>query len=168
MFEIYDDFLERDYFDSLLQQINHRDFPWKYCDTVGKPSDATGISKEESAQQFYFVHNIYEQDQPVSELYQYTLPMYGKLDVRALLRSRVIMYMNQGKQIIHEKHFDYGYDHTAALLYLNTNNGFTEFSDGTKCESVENRLVIFNGSIEHNSSTCTDVKKRQVLTINYF
>tara|TARA_B100000482_G_scaffold19715_1_gene13176 strand:- start:359 stop:877 length:519 start_codon:yes stop_codon:yes gene_type:complete len=168
MFEIYDNFLERDYFDSLVRHINDRIFTWKYCDFVAKKSDDTEISQEQSEEQFYFVHNIYEKDQPCSELYEYTKPLYGKLKVLSLIRSRVIMYMNQGKQIIHEKHTDFDYDHTAVLLYLNTNNGFTEFSDGSKCESIENRLVVFNGSIEHNSSTCTDVKKRQVLTINYF
>ena len=168
MFQFYDDFLEKKYFDRLVEQINSRDFPWKYCDTVSHSLDESRISTQELEEQFYFVHNIYENNKPLSPLYEYILPVYDKLDIRSLMRSRIIMYMNQGKQIIHEKHFDFHYDHNAALLYLNTNNGFTEFVDGTRCDSVENRLVIFNGRIEHTSSTCTDVKKRQVLTINYF
>ena len=51
---------------------------------------------------------------------------------------------------------------------MNTNNGYTEFEDGTKVESVENRIVYFDGSIPHNSSTCTDQKVRAVISINYF
>ena len=168
MFKFYDDFLEKKYFDRLVEQINSRDFPWKYCDTVSHSVDDATISKQESEEQFYFVHNIYEDNQPMSKLYEYILPVYDKLNVRSVMRSRILMYVNQGKQIIHEKHFDFHYNHNAALLYLNTNNGFTEFSDGTRCDSVENRLVIFDGSKEHTSSTCTDVKKRQVLTLNYF
>ena len=99
MFEIYDNFLERDYFDNLVGQINDSAFTWKYCDVVAKKSDVTGISQEQSEEQFYFVHNIYEKDQPFSELYEYTKHLYGKLNVRSLIRSRVIMYMNQGKQL---------------------------------------------------------------------
>ena len=117
MFEIYDNFLERDYFDSLVRHINDRIFTWKYCDFVAKKSDDTEISQEQSEEQFYFVHNIYEKDQPCSELYEYTKPLYGKLKVLSLIRSRVIMYMNQGKQIIHEKHTDFDYDRNEPILW---------------------------------------------------
>ena len=58
MFKFYDDFLEKEYFDRLVEQINSRDFPWKYCDTVSHSVDDATISKQESEEQFYFVHNI--------------------------------------------------------------------------------------------------------------
>ena len=41
------------------------------------------------------------------------------------------------------------------------------FKDGTKVESVENRIVIFDGSELHCGVSCTDEKARFVLNINY-
>ena len=90
------------------------------------------------------------------------------MDIHALVRIRAILYANQGEQIIHDKHRDYNFPHKTALLYLNTCNGFTEFEDGERVESVANRLVKFDGSKLHNSSTCTDQKVRAVISINYF
>ena len=81
---------------------------------------------------------------------------------------RLLLYVNQGKHIIHDRHTDKPYSHKASLLYLNTNNGFTEFDDGTRVDSIENRFVTFDGSVPHSSSTCTDKKNRLVLAINYF
>ena len=85
-----------------------------------------------------------------------------------MVRARALLYVNQGKQIVHEKHIDYKFPHKTAVFYVNTNNGYTEFEDGTKVESVENRIVFFDGSIPHNSSTCTDQKIRSVISVNYF
>ncbi|MAU64390.1 MAG: hypothetical protein CMC38_08660, partial [Flavobacteriaceae bacterium] len=63
---------------------------------------------------------------------------------------------------------DLDYDHQAALIYLNTNDGFTELDDGTRIDSIENRLLLFNGNELHSSSTCTDQKRRVLISLNYF
>ena len=77
------------------------------------------------------------------------------------------MYVNQGDLIIHDKHIDYPFTHNAAVLYVNDNDGYTEI-DNKKIESVANRVSIFDGSKEHNSTTCTDQKVRVVMSFNYF
>ena len=55
-----------------------------------------------------------------------------------------------------------------SILYLNTNDGYTIFEDGTKIESVENRLVTFDSHIKHSGTSCTNQKVRLVLNMNYF
>jgi hypothetical protein len=57
--------------------------------------------------------------------------------------------------------------HNVAIIYLNSNDGYTLFEDGTKVESVENRCVIFPGSLKHAGTSCTDTQLRMVLNINY-
>jgi len=47
-------------------------------------------------------------------------------------------------------------------------NGYIIFEDGTKIESVKDRLLTFNGSEIHASSTCTDEARRISLAVNYF
>ena len=58
--------------------------------------------------------------------------------------------------------------HKGAILYLNTNDGYTCFEDGNKIKSIENRFVAFDSSLKHSGTTCTDEPRRIVLNINYF
>ena len=158
---VKDNFLEEGYFRSIQQFVMNPHFPWGFQSEVANHGEI-------QHDHFYFLHLLYDQGEPKSSLYPELIPFYEMLEVKAFIRSRVMLYTNQGKQIIHERHVDKPYSHKASLLYLNTNNGFTEFDDGKRVESVENRLVTFDGSKEHSSSTCTDEKVRLVLAINYF
>jgi hypothetical protein len=67
-----------------------------------------------------------------------------------------------------EMHIDYKYKHNGAIFSINTNNGGTILKDGTKIDSVENRILFFNPSEEHDSENCTDEKTRINININYF
>ena len=53
-----------------------------------------------------------------------------------------------------------------AILYLNTNNGYTLLEDGTKIPSVKNKLALFD-NVSHTDVTCTDTEERVVLNIGY-
>tara|TARA_B100000287_G_C20049297_1_gene549720 strand:+ start:211 stop:522 length:312 start_codon:yes stop_codon:yes gene_type:complete len=55
------------------------------------------------------------------------------------------------------------------VLYLNTNNGYTEFKEsGEKIYSVENHAIIFDTNLVHRGVPSTDVDRRLVLNISYF
>ncbi len=55
-----------------------------------------------------------------------------------------------------------------SIFYVNTNNGYTKFEDGTIVESVANRMVIFPANIKHTGTTCSDEKRRVVINFNYY
>ena len=55
-----------------------------------------------------------------------------------------------------------------SILYLNTNNGYTEFENGTKVESIKNRLIKFPLSYRHTGTTCTNQPFRSVINFTYF
>ena len=57
--------------------------------------------------------------------------------------------------------------HTA-IYYVNDNNGYTEFEDGTIIDSVENRVVIFSSEMLHTGRNCTDENVRVIINLNYF
>ena len=57
---------------------------------------------------------------------------------------------------------------TTSIFYMNTNNGYTEFENGAKVESVENRMVVFPAEMKHRGTSCTDKKIRVVINFNYF
>ncbi len=56
---------------------------------------------------------------------------------------------------------------TTSIMYINTNNGYTMFEDGTKVESIANRMVIFDCSTRHAAVTCTDEIRRVVVNFNF-
>ena len=53
-----------------------------------------------------------------------------------------------------------------SILYLNTNDGYTEFEDGTKIESIENRWVSFPEDTKHRGTSCTNERVRVVINFN--
>ena len=57
---------------------------------------------------------------------------------------------------------------TTSIFYVNSNNGYTVFEDGTKVESVANRFVSFPANMKHKGTSCTDEKIRVVINFNYF
>ena len=158
--KIVDNFLPQDYFEYLQKMMLDHNFPWLY--------NAEVANRGEVNDHFYFTHNLFDNYKPTSSIFEEFIPFFKQLEMNALIRARGLLYTNQGRQIAHEKHTDYNFPHKTVVFYMNTNNGYTEFEDGTKVESVENRIVFFDGSRLHNSSTCTDQKIIVVVSLNYF
>jgi hypothetical protein len=84
-----------------------------------------------------------------------------------LIRIKGNVYLNTKTKITHEKHVDYNYPHKGAIYYINTNNGKTILNDEVEIDSIENRLLIFNPSIPHSSTSTTDSKFRMNINFNY-
>ena len=91
-----------------------------------------------------------------------------KLKPRALVRIKANLYQCTPKIIKHGEHADFDWEHKGALYSLNTCNGGTILEDGTKIESKENRMLLFDPSKPHASTTCTDQPARFNININYF
>ena len=120
-FEVCDNFIEEDYFEHIESQMER--CWWSLQEQVAYKGD---VLNDKS---FYFVHPIFDENHQKSEMHDTLSSLYTLLGVRALIRTRAIMYMNQGEQIIHSPHVDMTYSHKAALLYMNDNNGFTLMAD---------------------------------------
>ena len=78
------------------------------------------------------------------------------------------MYPSTSKRYHHPDHIDYSYSHKGAIFYVNTNDGITVLEDGTEIKSIENRVLLFDPSTKHHSTTCTDQKVRININFNYF
>ena len=64
-------------------------------------------------------------------------------------------------------HTDNKESHIAAIYALNTCDGYTKFKDGTKVDSIANRLYFFEGGIDHASTTTTNVPARFNINFNF-
>lgn len=73
------------------------------------------------------------------------MPIVEKLSIASLIRIKVNFYPRTEEMKIHAAHKDYPFDHNGALFYVNSCDGYTVLEDGTKIESIANRVLVFNG-----------------------
>ena len=129
----------------------------------------------------YNIHMFYVDHHVQGTHYSLLDPILNKIQLKALIRIKANSFSKTEKIIEHGYHMDYGMFNNDAvdrnsvlkqsltsLFYVNTNNGYTKFKDGTIVESVGNRLLTFPTLTEHSSSTCTDESTRINININYF
>tara|TARA_Y100001951_G_C11185221_1_gene208267 strand:+ start:69 stop:686 length:618 start_codon:yes stop_codon:yes gene_type:complete len=165
-YEVIDNFLDKEYFDSLVTLFTDKskkgnaDTPWFFASGVSQRDEIEGNL-------FYMVSMLYDQNSPVSPLYNKIIPILEKLGTRCLIRVKANLYPHTAKIHEHSLHTDYDFFHSAAILSLNTCDGYTRFEDGTKVESVANRMLLFDPSEKHGSSTTTNVPARINININY-
>ena len=160
-YTIKNNFLNQADYESIKNIIMGDEFPWYFQQTVASPK------KHDS--QFYWAHTFFNRTRGIlSPFYGTLVPLFKALEAKAFIRVRANLYPNQGKIIEHAYHADFPFKHKGALFSLNTCNGFTALADGTKIKSVANRLLMFDTSTKHHSSTCTDAKVRCNINVNYF
>jgi len=159
-YKVIDNFLKQRYFDDICEYYLTDKLPWYYEEVVND------FDKQEKA--FYFVHQVYKDHSINSSYHNPLIPLIDKLNTKSLIRIKANLYPHSEKLITHAAHTDYNFEHKGAIFYLNTNNGYTILEDGTKIESVANRLLMFDAHKPHQSTNCTDEKVRVNINFNYF
>ena len=169
---VIDDFLPAPEFAYLKTTLigsnnNTPKIPWTYY-----PYKARSEDFEDSIYEQQFVHIFYKGLGALngpSDQIGLIAPVLDRLAPEMLLRAKLNLTPVTPK--VHEflPHTDANISvpFTTAVYYINDNNGYTGFSDGTKVESKANRLVYFDGSMEHFGTTSTNSKTRLVLNLNY-
>ena len=166
--QVYDNFLSADVFDQIKNSCDSID--WKYDDCVANRFDKTFA--EEDRYNWQMVHIFYNHPFEISQSFSIINPLVQRINPIVMYRAKLNLNPSTEKIIEHGYHQDYqpeehGKIFTSAVYYLNNNNGYTRFQDGTKVESVENRLVTFPTTMFHTGSSCTDSKNRLVLNLVY-
>ena len=173
-YKVIDNFLDEEYFDSLVTLFTDIDkrgnfkMPWFFQSNVSYFKDDTRWKPEiEDNLLFYMIHMFYENSIPKGDHYKTLYPLLDKLEAKGLIRVKANLYPNT--EILHEHaiHTDYPFSHSAAILSLNTCDGYTKLKDGTKIDSVANRILLFDASEEHCSTTTTNVSARFNINMNY-
>ena len=160
---IIDNFLEEERFVS-LERIIQYDVPWYF-----QPTMVT----EDEVSPGGFDHAIYKASSPVSPFYSHFIPILEQLNVAILIRIRINLNPRLPEPFYSLFHIDFNVMEKpvtlckTSIFYINTNNGYTEFEDGTKAESVANRLVSFPTNTKHRGVTQTDEQTRIVINFNY-
>tara|TARA_R110000751_G_scaffold41677_2_gene97563 strand:- start:42 stop:548 length:507 start_codon:yes stop_codon:yes gene_type:complete len=144
--------------DAIKNLLLSEDFPYYYKDTVGYSTDTSD---------YKFGHLLYANNEQLSKHFtQIAMPILGRLNFNYFHRMMVNCYTKKPTEIITGMHTDMPEEHQVALYSVNTNNGYTLFENGDKVPSVENQLVLFDGSLKHCSVAQTDENLRINININ--
>jgi hypothetical protein len=169
-FNITDNFLTEKEFRVHRDQLFDFEFPWSFNSTV------VNGNEDPAKTPGGLLHLIYMPFRTPSPFYPIIIPtIIKKLNATALWRVQANLLLRLPEPFYHQFHSDTVYDMeedvasqwTISILYMNNNNGYTELEDGTKIESVENRLVSFPSNIRHRVVTQTDEQRRVVMNMVY-
>ena len=155
--KIIDNFLSGDDFKKIQETFMSDNFPYYFNNTV---------VDEKDTKNFYFVHTLYDQNVVNSDFFKTIDPLINKLNILFLRRIKVNCYTRTDKLIKHKPHKDLPMQHEGAIFSLNTCNGGTYL--GKKfIKSVANRILLFDPSVSHSSTNCTDQQARFNININW-
>ena len=164
--KIEDNFLDQEKFDELQTIMMGGDFSWFY---------RTIIDYQDDEDKYQFVHVFYRVPSPRSAYFEKMRPILEIMNPLSLFRIKANLLTRTHNIVENEFHVDMDGIleekqklWTTSIFYINTNNGYTEFEDGTKVESVANRIVIFPSNMKHKGTSCTDEKTRVVMNFNYY
>lgn len=161
--EIIDNFLDKKQFDYIHEVMTSDWFAWFYNDHITFDGGGEKFKKNH----FQFTHAFYSRLQK-SNQYAVIEPIVNKIDCIGLARIKANLGTRTEEHVEHGYHVDYDNPNlTTAIYYVNTNNGYTQFKDGHKIESVANRYIEFNSQELHQGVSQTDVKARIAINFNF-
>ena len=167
--KIKDNFLDQKDFEEIQTLIFGRDFSWKYGESIDY--------QDEEGDKFQFAHLFYGARCPTSNHLVVLNPIFDKIQPTAIWRIKANLLTRTPEIVENSLHIDNAelshseeklHQWTTSIFYMNTNNGYTKFEDGTIIESIENRMIIFPSAMKHTGTSCTDERVRIVINFNYF
>lgn len=170
-YQVIDNLISWSALESIQKTMLGPDFPWYLHHKVRKDIK---LESHNELYNFQFIHNFYSNYAPCSQFAEILNPILEAIDPAAIIRIKANLTAPTPEIIEYGMHTDYGLGGTtnhsgkSAVFYLNSNNGYTVFEDGTKVDSVANRLLVFDPHMVHTGSSSTDSKNRAVINFNYF
>ena len=166
--KVYDNFLKDKDFKLIQHLFMGNKLPWYYNDGIAKGQN----HEDEGPDGYQFVHSFFSIAKPFTcsstKFHTFLDPLWNKLSPKYIIRVKANLRPRTEKLVVSNCHTDTEITQAkTCVFYLNSNDGYTLFKDGTKVESVENRLVLFDSQTQHAGTSCTDKRKRVVLNINY-
>ena len=162
---ITDALLSEDAHAAMLAAIESREFPWEQSAILA--GDFPGLDPQDNLQA---VHGFYAwRNQRIyrSPHLAVIAPLLARFEPMRLIKAKLNRTPRRTRHIEYGLHVDtQRRGALTAIYYLNTNNGYTLFEDGTRVSSVANRLVVFGAELRHTGASCTDAAARLVLNLN--
>ena len=166
-YKVIDNFLSTYQFDKILFEFNPitnyqkgQGLYWSYSKPVGSVENILGNN-------MYFENLIYCNTIMNEKYFKVLNEIIDKLEVRSLMRIKLNLYTRTESLCHHPDHCDAEFSHKGGVFSLNTCDGFTVIN-GEEIPSVANRMILFDPSIPHHSTNCTNDTHRMNINFNYF
>lgn len=161
MYNIIDNVLPEEEFRKIKDFILNPSFSWNLTSVVTNEKENLPINAS-----YYFTHMFWSgfDTEPQAQVFA---PLLNIMECNAIIRIKGNLYPSTETIVHHMDHIDYEFPHRGAIFYLNTNNGLTVINN-QEVESVENRLLLFDPTVPHHSTTCTDDRCRVNINFNFF
>jgi len=168
--KLYKNFLSKEDHKRICTMVYHRDFPWfNECLELGNDNKIVNDDKIEASQVWKQQHYLFtEHPQRFYSpfFHEIMMPLLGKLNFNTYKRIWINNYYRDKEPIKFDYHTDEDYSHLVAIYQLNTCNGYLEYSPaGERVESVENSLILFDGTVKHRPVSQTDMPFRTNINI---
>ena len=159
--EVIDNFLPDDEFKIIRDRISGSKFPWFY---------KKGVAYTDSNDGIYFTHMFFDDFDRKNEDFPLIMPILKKLNPKALIRIKANCYLRTLKLIKHGLHVDYKWGPTNGMVFsINDCDGGTFLSEKNQLiASKANRAIVFDATLGHASTSCTDKDVRLNINFNYF
>lgn len=155
MMDIIDNFLDLDDYNKIKKECFSENINWFRYPVANQGDDDV-----------YFSHRIFI-DYEKSYLFPLISPLLKALNVKSLMRVKLNLYPYTHQLVKHNYHIDYQFKHKGAILSLNECDGGTYIEDRF-IKSKDNRIILFDPSVKHSSTSTTNKEGRINININYF
>ena len=179
MIEVIDNFITERQHQNLLSELSSARFPW-YKSTIL----TSGLFKLNPCLNIQFCHRFVSTTIKMNENeiqrhlvkkseYSYLIdPILDKIEYSTILRIKANCTVGNPTPKPTGFHIDQGDGDNVkggftGIYYVNMCNGYTLFQDGTKVESVGNRMLIFDNQMKHSGVACSDNRFRIVINFNW-
>jgi hypothetical protein len=165
---IVDNFLDQEEFDKLQTLMMGDSIAWLYLDGIDYKDEPGNVGK------FQFYHTFYDNAAARSNFLETLQPIINKIKPFSIWRIKANLLTRTPNIVVNSFHTDMMMleekmkQWTTSIFYMNTNNGYTKFEDGSVVESVVNRMISFPANMKHTGTSCTDEKTRVLINFNYF
>ncbi len=194
---LVDDFLSKKEFNDLRQFMLFGELPWYYGEHKVNGEDWDHLENYQFTHPFFRMEShfgglTYKQ----SPYFEKLIPILERMEFLAIYKVKANLEPLKPERFKSEFHWDYSKkvnkradpDHTyfsnvsekdqemylpcntmtTSIFYLNTNDGYTEFEDGSTVNCVANRFITFPSNIKHRGVSQIDTRFKSVINFNYF
>ena len=161
---VLDNFLDQNDFAKVSKYFN--DYcQWQYSPFVTNDPNQGKVPADD---EFQFVHVFWYPTKGIaSDKFEHVSPVVNKLNPGILVRVKGNLNTRTPEVVQRDWHIDYDYGNKTAIYYINTCDGYTRFEDGSRIDSVGNRMLLFPSNMKHGGTTTTNQKYRMVINFNY-
>ena len=167
-YKVQKNFLDQTFFDQFQKFIFSAPMDWHWQEH--QYFITLNVDSPQHNDRGFFSHTFFQDYEPHSPHYsRFIVPILHGLKCKMVSTVRANCLPKDSKPYTSNFHRDRPFDCNTAILYMNTNNGYTLLGEKEKIKikSEANKIVVFDSKTKHCAVSQTDKPRRIVINFNY-